>query len=454
METMQAGSRASRSETAGSNGAGARGARLWTVLVAALVLLFTAACPVTVNDLEKWRNRPGSEELFVQWMLDPEATPDVRVKAIEMLVEQYNYEGAENLPQVAELPQQARDQAILGAVPRLRELLGGATFTLGGEEEFRLEPVQVRDSALLLADTTETPEVRAELMGIVRGWLDERYDPCVLSTGRRTTAAVLSTVGMEAGLPTVLRTIAEGDGDKVLCQQSVLREVTWLPEAAEPIAAGYIARWDARASGSLEAQLGLVEGMIQVPASSTLKDWMFAAHLTNPASQLMEESPEAVGAFVDYVRPLATPADADHYATMIRMREGNLRWIAFEQVMGLRGVDGLREALGAIPADGVWSRWAGQIMPDGLSRAATYLCGRPTRALGDAARPVYESFLTAENLVARAIAIRCLEEIGTAESATALEPLRASTSVIPAWGTENNTVGALATAAIEAIQAR
>ena len=93
---------------------GCRTAMVAWASLGAMLLVTLGACRVTVNDLEKWRNRDGSEEKFVEWMLDPEATADVRSKAIEMLFEQYDY-GAEFIPRVADLPPDHRDRAILDA---------------------------------------------------------------------------------------------------------------------------------------------------------------------------------------------------------------------------------------------------------------------------------------------------------------------------------------------------
>ncbi len=429
------------------------------------MLLIPLGCKINVNDLEKWRNRPGSEALFVEWMLDPEATPDVRSKAIEMLFEQYNYEGADFLPRVADLPQGPRDRAIMDALPHIVSLYEGLEFTLGGDQTFSLEPVQVRDAVFLLLETTETPETRTELMAIVLRWLSDNYRPCTLSAGRHSTASVLSRVGpgtseqVEAGEATgqgvVINAILSGTVEQVYCQASFLSEITWLLEMAEAIAAAYTTRWRDSALTDLESQLQMVLAMLQVPGSSNMKNWVFEEHLANPESSLMRESPDAVAAFLDYVGPLATADDSRHFSRMIAERQGNVRWIAFEHMLRLGGADGLRDAMNAIPNAAVWGRWGGETREDGLARAATYICGRPTREVGDAARPVYEEFLDNENLVRRALAIRCLSEIGTASTLEALRPLARNNSVVPAWGPEEeSTIGSLATNAIEAIESR
>lgn len=430
-----------------------RSACTWLAL-ALICALALGACKVSPRTLEKWRNRPGSEELFVQWMLSPEATAEVRQKAIEMLFEQYDYEGAEQLPRVADLPQEQRDQAIMDALPRIIELYEGAEFTLGGDDLFKLDPVKVRDAVFILLDTTETPATRDELMAIITRWLNEEYNPCVLSTGRKSAAGVLSAVGVERGLPVVTRFIQEESFEYMLCQSTSMADISWLAEVADQVAEAYINRWESRRPQALENQLVMSYAMLTVPESRSLKTWVFVNHLTNTASEIMQVSPDAVMAFIDYVRPLSTTDDIRYYEQVLQRREGNLRWMAFEDIVALGGPEGLGRALDAIPDAGVWSRWGGEIREDGLSRAATYLCGRPVHGIpAEGARAVLEARLEAPNLVARAIAIRCLGEIGNDATIALLQGQSETTTLVPAWGTdEESAISAIAAVAIERIQ--
>jgi len=419
-----------------------------------LLMLLAVGCKVSPRTLEKWRNRPGSEENFVMWMLDPELSAEVRSKAIEMLIEQYNYEGPEYLPRVADLPQDQRDQAIMDALPRITALYEGAEFTLGTDDLFHLEPVQVRDSAFILMETTETPEVREALLTLIFRWLQEKYNPCITYSGKHSAAEVLTTVGPTRGMEVVAHFIESGTMEEMICHTSSLAHVSWLPEVADQVAEVFINRWENRRPEAIENQLGMIDAMLSIPESRSLKTWVFINHLANSESEIMVLSPDAVMAFVEYVRPLSTAEDdVAYYETMIQIREGNLRWMAFEDVVRLQGAPGLDRALNAIPEAGVWSRWAGEMREDGLKRAATYICGRPIRAIAEEARGVFEQHLESPNLVARAIAIRCLAEIGNEASIELMEEQSRNRSMVPAWGTdEESTISAIIADAIERIR--
>lgn len=422
------------------------------VLRLALLGMMLGACRVTVNDLEKWRNRRGSEAKFVEWMLDPDVTPDVRAKAIEMLFEQFNYEGAANLPRVGDLPAERRDRAISDALPRIRELFEGAEFSLGGDSVATLRPAQVRDGTIMLLNTTENPEVRASIADeILLPWLREHYRPCITSTGRHPNSRVLSMVGADRGLPVVSSYIVESTLDDVICQNSYLPDVTWVGDVGEELATAYTERWNANAPEDFETQRQFVLAMLTVPQSQILKNWFFEV-LIETDSPL---APDVVDALLDYVAPMTDATDAERYAAMIQGFDGFLRWIGFENVLRLRGAAGIELALGAIPDSGVWGRWGGEVVDDGLLRAANWICDRPPiRDGGDEARLAFEAQLENSNLVARAIALQCLGNIGVAETVQLLEPSSQLRVEIPSWGAENNTVGALAGEVIERIESR
>jgi hypothetical protein len=424
----------------------------WLVALIALAAVALAACRVGVGDLEKWRNRRGSEQKFVDWMLDPEASDEVRAKAIDMLFEQYGCtgcEGATYLPRVADLPPERRDQAIRDALPHIVELYQGAEFSLGGDATGRLRPVQVRDGAIMLYDATDNPDVRAQIIDqIVARWLREQYSPCITSVGRHPNSRILSMVGQERGLPVVVGVIRAGTIDDIICQDSYLSDVTWLPAAADLLATAYTARYDSAPPDTPDNQRYFVAAMVRLPESQVLKNWIFD-HILSSETPLLTD---VVDAFLDYVRPLSDASDSPRYVAMISQFDGYIRWIGFENVVRLRGADGLDAALAAIPDAGVWGRWGDEVVDDGLKRAAEWVCDRPElTALGADGRAVLERHLQDNNLVARAIAIECLGALGNDDTVALLQPLTQADTAIPSWGTENNTVGAVAQDVIDRI---
>jgi hypothetical protein len=422
--------------------------------LAATVLGSLVACDVTVNDLEKWRNRPRSEERFVEWMLDPEATPDVRSKAIEMLFEQWEY-GKDFIARVSDLPQGHRDQAIMDALPRLVDLYGGAEIFLPPSSSTRLRPVQARDGAILLMATTSTAEVRASISEqLIGAWLGDHYRACTTSVGAHANWQLFSMVGSEFGLPIMTGVITEGTHEEVVCQDDSLQQVSWLPEVSDALSQAYITRWENRRPQSVTGQEQLVRAMVRLPESQNLKLWMLQT-LTSENAAARPDNLLIVDAFLEYIRPLAEPGDAERYARMIAIYEGNIRWLAFDQVLRLRGVEGILLALSSIPDAGVWGLWQNRVEEDGFQRAAEYICTRDhvTEAAA-AARPRFEQALTMDNWIAVAIALHCLGEVGNSDSLEAIGDLNRNNVAIPSWGAEETTIGNLARTTIERINNR
>ncbi|MBN1947154.1 MAG: hypothetical protein JW797_15900 [Bradymonadales bacterium] len=435
-------------------------ARVLTVMLLALVIGM-GACKVTVEDFEKWRNRRGSEEQFIVWMLDEEASDAVRAKAVEMFFEQYNYHGGRALERVGDLPADRRHRAILDACPRIESLYQGVEYSLGGGSVVTLQPVRVRDGVITLLQVTQDEAVRTRLLELVQRWLEEHYRPCVTSVGRHPNSRVLSLVGAERGLPILVHYIREGSFDDLRCQASYLQDVTWSQQTADELAAAYIDRWERSRPADLQGRIDLVEVMVSVPGSQVLKSWIFQ-QLTSADSSLLANF---VDAFLEYVRPLASPADIESYGRMLQIYHGNLRWISFEEMMTLGGAEGLDRALSLLPinrpsvgangesvaAESIpWGLWGGEELDDGLKRAADYLCERPVlQEMRDQARPVLEQHGQSQNPVAQAIAIRCLAEVGGASTIEPLRSLLRDSRPIPAWGDQDNTIGALARSVME-----
>jgi hypothetical protein len=415
-------------------------------------VLSLQGCKTSVRTLERWSNRPNSENLFIDWSNDPEqSTPEIRTRAVEMLIEQYDYEGYNTIPRLAELPQDWRDQAILDALPRITEVYEGASFTLGGSDEFTLDAVKVRDAVLALMETTDTPQVQDALTVLLVRWFNDFYDPCLERTGRHMMVDILSTLGKEHGLPLVLRFISSSESEGMWCQSQFLQNLSWLPEVRETIANAYIEVMNSLSSTDISNQISMVDVMTSLSDSATLKNWIFANHLTNAGSLLMTD-PTTKQIFMNYASSLATEEDIPQFISMINTWDGNLRWMAFEHMITVSGAQGLTQALDALPQTANWNQWAGELKDDGLKRAATYICGRPINDMHEQALTVFQDHLTAENIATKVISMRCLAEIGNDTTITLLSNSASDRTLIPAWGTTENTVGALASYAIDRIQ--
>ena len=65
--------------------------RLNWFLAAMFCIGVFSACEPTPGYLQRWPNTPESEERFKGYLLDSDLTHEVRVKALELLIEQWDY---------------------------------------------------------------------------------------------------------------------------------------------------------------------------------------------------------------------------------------------------------------------------------------------------------------------------------------------------------------------------
>jgi len=459
-----------------------------TVLLLLLAIMLPTGCDVTAADFEKWRNREGSEDKFLEWMFDPDSSNEVRARAIEMFFEQYDCvgcSGAQSLPQVAELPAELRDQAILDALPHIRALYDGFEYGLGTEQMFVLDSVKVRDGSIMLYRVTDNPTVQEALLEqIIYPWLSDRYetcpeteeedpdcrvgalrhyDPCTTSIGRHPNSRIFTMVGQARGLVVLTDVIARDPIDSIYCQSTYLQEITWYAGIAEEVSTAYTQRLDSNPPSDAAGVRTLVQAALVIPDSPILKEWIFTQLSLPDAERSFPLYRDIVDVFWEYVGAVATADDADHYVQFINDYGGALRWNAFSNVVRLRGAEGLELALNtlaALPAETDFGFIDGASRDDGYKRAVDWLCQRDTLfELGEAARPIYEARIRDENLAIRSFAIRCLGWVGTEATIELFDAMlrdmrRDDPIVVPSWSAEEgeNTIRFLVEEATERIR--
>lgn len=467
--------------------------RMWDLTVRAVLLLLVAimlpGCDVTVDDFETYRNREGSEDKFLEWMLDPDSSNEVRARAIEMFFEQYDClgcSGDESLRQVAELPTELRDQAILDALPHIRALYDGFEYNLGTDELFALASVNVRDGSIMLYHVTDNPTVQEALIDqIIYPWLRDRhdscpereegeesdcvvgglehYDPCTTSIGRHPNSRIFTMVGRVRGLEVLMDVIAQDPIDSIYCQSTYLEEITWYAGIAEQVSTAYTQRLDNNPPSDAVGVRNLVQAALVIPDSPVLKDWIFTQLSLPDAERTFPLYRDIVDVFWEYVGAVATAEDADHYVQFMNDYGGALRWNAFSNVVRLRGAEGLEMALttlAALPAETDFGFIDGASRDDGYKRAVDWLCNRDTLLeLGEAARPIYEARIRDENLAVRAFSIRCLGWVGTEATIELFDEMlrdmrRDDPIIVPSWSADEgeNTINFLVGEATERIR--
>lgn len=399
-------------------------------VVLPLVLL---ACEVRPSTVERWANRPGSEERFIGYLQDPSTSLEVKQKSLEMLVRQWQYSASmlrDGEPLRAMPQADVRDRILVDLLPFLRERAQAS-----GVQRYHQ-----RDIAYHLMRGSESAEVREAYVGFLTEWMSSYWEPCV-SGGTVSPRAVLERIGPERGAPLIverLQSMSFADiGD---CLRPQLRGLPWLP-THDGVAQGWIQRWEVgdRPTGddimSQQAITNFFEGMDLSGPSDAMKRWLLET-LATPGAPF--------GHFFDQMlKRHREESDAPLYVEAVG-REGEFRFQAMVVLAELRGAEGVRMALSALPEESAYNRWGQQEREDGLQLGAHLFCtDDAVKALRESGRLVFEAVMADGEATtpARAVAAYCL---GQLDNQSALPALRAVQSdlgrtspAVPHWGGAN-----------------
>lgn len=416
------------------------------VLLCGALLLGLAACEPTPSYLQRWANTPDSEEKFAAYLLDPDLSHEVHVKALELLVEQWDYSSGMlfNGGTVKDMPDAAeRDATLRDATPRIRAL-----YDQGGAWHYKM-----RDAAYHLRAATEDASVREGLDAIVVDWVVNHWDPCQANNGVVRVIELLEVAGQAAAETKMAEIVRESPFDRVICfGRETNGGVEWI-RSSTAIAEAYTTRWDSGEIGESEQiRFEMIEDMAALHQVEAMRAWMFAKLRDADFEPLFKN------AILDVLSNNPSDSDVEGYRTLLA-NETNARWGAMQQILNARGSDGLAFVLDNLPAEGEYGFYRGEIQADGLRSVANEIvCVMPKlQELGDNARRVFERYVASENLPVRALAIGCLARFGDSQTLGRLTEARAALGrtppAAPRWG-EGATFELVIDEAIAAIQAR
>ena len=131
----------------------------------------------------------------------------------------------------------------------------------------------------------------------------------------------------------------------------------------------------------------------------------------------------------------------------IEKRPGDLRWLAVQAAAEAGGKAALAPILNAFPATGEY----GGGEADGFSREAGRFCMVEVKEEMKDVEPILLTTLKSGSPPAKAVALRCLQEVGSAKAIPAVEALVPDKTPIPAWE-DAKTLGDLATQTLEKLR--
>jgi hypothetical protein len=421
-------------------------ALLRTALLALAVqgALWTAGCEPTPAFLQQWANTPGSEDKFAGYLQNPRSSPEVRLKALELLIAQWSHSATlfRDGQVLRQMPDPAgRDAVIRGVIPYLQARMDDERTT-----------AITRDAIMQIRRGTDNAEVIAQLDAILLQWLQTRWAPCVQVSGATPIGALFSTLPEAEGAAILGRVLREGPVDDVICLVANIRNVAWLTTNVS-LAESWVHRMENGPVPEHPQQArDFLEWGFQMGALPVLREFYFR-RLSDPAT-----TGDQLNFFLDALERHQQPDDQERYLALLQSPT-TLRWAAMETIINLGGSDGLQSVLQNLPADGDYRSYAGEMLEDGFQQSARNIACNITRlgTLGDFARQAFERAAQGTNPAARALSLTCLERFGNARTVTALASLLTSLGAEPVPtppGYAGLSVQQLAAQTVTAIEAR
>lgn len=379
--------------------------------VVSLFALIAIACEPTPAYLERWANREGSEDMFAGYLQDPDVSHEVHVKALELLVDQWQYSSGMfvNGQVLRDMPDPAeRDATIRDVLPHVRE-------RFANEETHGA----ARDAAYMIRQGTDDQAIRGQIDELLLGYVNDQWSPCVETSTLVNPSQIMTMLGRERVEGRLAQTVRDGEFTDVLCQIRNLRNVEWLPQS-EVVATALVERWRAgNISDQAQWNYEVLEHMVQYRDLEVMRDWMFET------AALDDVDPNHKNLILTVLRDNPREDDVQRYVGMLG-NQSYTRWSAFKTIVDRQGSAGLELALTNLPADSEYGFFEGAVQEDGFKQVSEEVVCTITKLgeLGDNARQVFERHVSSDNPYTQALSITCLKRYGDAQTITTLTEYR------------------------------
>lgn len=418
------------------------------VLSLCFALGLALGCERKPEDLEQWRNAKGGMEKMQQWAQDAEQPRPVRIRAVEILVEEGRSNALE--PTLQGVDEEDLRAEMANASTKIVENMWSAqdfpkldddAKKQGGVEVGESKSVDAKDAAFFLSPFA-TGEAKQKLEAILSEWLKEDWE---LRNQLGTT-----TVGQIAER-------AGEAGDAGL--------MAWLKESSQPSqVAEVIKRRGAAAPKEHEELLEKTARVLLERAetdhpelSASLQSAVFSfdhdalvPYLERAISD-PESSNKTVGAAMDALVRVRGERAAPFFSDLLKTRSGLIRWVAATHVAEILGKPAFSYVSTALPVE--MDTYPG-VEDDGLKENTEYFCNMYKGEMDDMDVSSVDDQLSrgleSSRWPARLLALQCAEIFDSSELLDAVKSLENDRQQVPGWG-EQTTIGAIAKGVAEAL---
>lgn len=373
-----------------------------------LLLAFISAsfvisgCTNTPEGLSKWENRPGSEELFIKRLKDPDMTDETRVRALELLVKQWRY-SSDMIRQgvISDISEEdGRERIVAQTLPKIDAIY---------QTDDEAVRVSTRDAYVAIRRQVTDEQNIEKIDDALLEWLKKDWsaEPCK-DIGSVRAAGLFNMLGQEKSEDILANIINEGDWGKTFCALNNTEQVEWRSDS-EVTADAMLSFWDrGLVPEDANNRITFLDNLFTFASLPNVRDWAF--------TKLRDEKISANdrGIIVAILARTGIEEDYPKYKAMLDNTD-IYRWEAVRAMTQVKGAEGFDDALNSLPVESTYGFWDGALRRNGHQQAASYICAlKQLKEVQDDVLPVLVKHAKEqENVFARSIAIHCLGALGT-----------------------------------------
>lgn len=412
------------------------------LLVILIVMSLAVGCSRKPEDLEVWRDAEGGYEKIEAWAKSPEEPMDVRVRAVQILLEERQLHTLTPMMEAVTDPA-TKKTLVDGAMVTIEEMwkaqdqpkLDETTKAKGGQVAVGdSKTVVAKDAAFYLHPHAEGA-AKERIEAILAEWISADQD-LRTQLGGTTVGQLLPYTGPK-GLESAVGWLKETTRPATV-QDSIFQH-TEDEKIKEELGKVLLERAEAAhpdVSGELEIALLKNGSSAVVPyLTKAIKDPNVPAKTKDGFMDAIvrAQGERATGIFTD----------------LVGTQEGLLRWVSAQRLIEIRGKAGILVAANALPLEtGVYAN-------EDLNEETEIFCNFVSTEMKElnvtTIADVLERGLDSERWPTRMVALRCAEIAKVSELKAKIDGMTKDRTAIAPWDGGKTTLGDLATQASAAL---
>ncbi len=411
-----------------------------TSIISKLCMLLVAvslfACERSVESLEDWRNAEGGFEKLSEWAASDEEPMPVRVRAMQILLEEGQVNQFQPLLESVKSPE-TQHALVAGVMPTVQTMWDAQDQPSLSEEDKKKggriqvansQTVMAKDAAFFLQPHASDAD-KAKLEGMLAKWMEKDQD-LRTQLGNVTLGQIAPRAG-KAGTES-LKAWIESTNKPANVQRTILKAAD-TPEVRAAIGE-VLAKRAKEKHPDLNSEF---EYAVLENNSEPIAEYLEFAINDEATSAKMKDG--FMDALVRAKGAKATP----FFAELVTKEKGLMRWVSAQRIVELRGKTGILVAAKALPIE--HEAYEGEDLQKEMEITCNFISTEMPKLDVDNIDNELKQGLKSDRWPAQVLALKCAEIGKSAGVKADVEALKSSKTAIPNWGEDDKmTIGKLA----------